>query len=90
MTQTDDLDLDELIKQLHVSLRERTIRRLLAGNDTGCFTVEQYTDSYLTHQRIDEQYKAGFRRWFLSGLAERHLNESPSVREVKPGVWAGK
>ena len=90
MADSDTIDLDSLIEQLHISLRERTIRGLLVGNDTGCFTVEQYTDAYLKHQKVDDQYKDGFRRWFLSGLAERHLNGSPSVQAVKPGVWSGK
>ena len=86
MARKQPLDLNALFKQLHLNLRERTICKLLAGNDTGCFTVEQYTDTYLELQKHDDdRIRAGFRRWFLSGLAAEDLQASGSVREVRPG-----
>ena len=86
-----ELDIDALFHDLYVYSRERTIRGLLTGNDTGCFTTEQYTDAHLADKKVDDKYRDGFRRWFQGEqLGEKHLRDSPSVREVCPGLWAAK
>ena len=79
-----------LVGTIARAFREGAVERCLKGNDTQCFTTEQYQDAY------DEENDKAFRtkcmpnRW-ANGLAEKHLRSLPDlVQEVRPGVWAAK
>ena len=64
---------------------------LLVGNDTGCFTTEQYKRAYeeRTWKRTLRGAAGEAMTWW-DGIAEMHLRSIPHVVvEVSPGVWAG-
>ena len=76
-------------RQFWDMMEGEAIKPLLAGNDIGCFTTEQYTAS---RERLLERWTGGPRpagcaidlkmtRAQLSALA-------PVVVEVRPDVWA--
>ncbi len=80
-----DLDIDALLHELSMQLRRKVVKSLLAGNDTCCFTVEQYVTAW--QQIVDKGKPPLPLGW--PGLAVRHLGSLPhQVREVRPGVWA--
>lgn len=76
-----------LMGRIALAFRWGAVERCLAGNDTGCFGVEQYQAAY------DREFPAegNYSRW-SPGLAERHLASLAhlGVIEVKPGVWTVK
>jgi hypothetical protein len=79
--------IESLIGQLSMEIRRKTVASLLEGNDVQCFTTDQYMDRYLEKNRLDDQYKDGWIRWWdKEGLARMHL-ESLGMVEVKPDVW---
>jgi len=65
-----------------------TVRTLLAGNDTGCFTTEQYRVAY--NRVVSERLKATDKLLMDAVVARRHLTDSGLVREAEPDVWAAK
>ncbi len=68
-------------------LRESAVKRLLAGNDTGCFTTEQYQRAY--DAETAEVFKTGLVLPWPDGAAEKHLRSlADLIREVRPGVWS--
>lgn len=88
-----DIDVEQLIVDLGRYQRRKTVKALLAGNDTGCFTTDQYIDAYARlNWGKDEEAGRRCLRWPMDGgemLAVVHLRDLPKlVREVSPGVWA--
>lgn len=78
-----DQEYRSLMHQFFLQSRRKVIRHLLAGNDTQCFTTEQYLKAW--HTVIN--HGKGNSILYLA-LAEQHLRTAPHlVREVKPGVW---
>ncbi len=81
-----DAEFNGLIAQLGMASRRKVVRSLLAGNDTQCFTTQQYAEAYhrICHQN-DMAHRDG---WicYLIELAPKHLR-SVGMREVKPGLW---
>lgn len=86
---SDEEDGDPVVSrwlgELSQNIRCRAVRRLLAGNDTGCFTTEQYQAAYA--RESISSFGVGEYRWG-DGLAEMHLQGTGLVREVSSGVWA--
>jgi hypothetical protein len=78
--------VSKLLGELSQDIRCRAVRSLLAGNDTGCFTTEQYQAAY--SRESNRAFGVGEYRW-CDGLADMHLRGTKLVREVSPGVWAG-
>lgn len=77
-----DEGMDSLFFQLAMKMRRETVVSLMAGNDTGCFTTQQYLDRYV---RVAQRGEVGI---MDLGLAEEHLRSLKRlVREVWPGVW---
>ncbi len=83
-----------LVGSIARAFRQGTVEALLAGNDTGCFTTEQYAAEYIRqdHCSLGDSPERRVREkdwWVKHHLAEKHLRSLPDlVREVKPGVWA--
>ncbi len=83
MPELTDADLRDLMHQLYLQNRRKVIRHLLTGNDTQCFTTEEYMEAW--HKVI--HHGKGTRILYLE-LAQRHLRTAPHlVREVGPGLW---
>jgi len=83
---------DLLQKKVFLPMRLATVRQLLRGNDTCCFTSDQYRDTYLkmfpyrafTPEKSRELWEGDG----VLTVAEKHLRSIPwVVREVSPGVW---
>lgn len=72
------------------ALYREAIEALLSGNDTGCFTTQQFEDAYT---RLEQKYGIRFpdpsdHQW-AKGVARSRLLTFPElVREVQPDVWA--
>lgn len=86
MSAEDEADMNRFFKRLALSTRVSVARKLLSGNDTGCFSTEQYRIAYEAQTPMggitSEQL------WFYI-TPESHLRSIPqAVREVAPGVWA--
>lgn len=88
-----EAELSGLVLKLQRKQARDTINRLLAGNDTQCFTTEQYVTAYVkAHWKKDEGGGRAVLGWFKSGgkgetIAHWHLRTSGMVHEVKPDVW---
>lgn len=86
----DRLDLADfaLVSMMARAFRQGAVEKCLAGNDTGCFTTEQYQKAYDAEgDRTFSKTAPVVSRW-SPGLAETHLRSMPDmVREVSPGVW---
>lgn len=82
-----DKDFNGLMADLGIHQRKKVVATLLAGNDTQCFTTQQYAEAYhrICH-RDDEDHKKNWIK-YLSDLTPRHM-ESIGMTEVNPGVWA--
>lgn len=84
-----DEELNNLMHQLHLATRKKTTAKCFVGNDTQCFTEEQYIEAWFNQRRgnrdseIEAREKAWWRR---GGMARKHLTAAGMV-EVKPGVW---
>lgn len=80
-----DAEMNKLFRQLGMHCRREVVRTLLAGNDTQCFTTQQYLDAYI------HVINKGQRCLMDLELAKHHLQSlDGKVREVKPGVWVGQ
>jgi hypothetical protein len=74
--------MDELFAMLAMDCRRKVVSSLMAGNDAGCFTTQQYLDAYV--RVIDRETPS----IMDLALAEKHLRSlGDEVREVRPGVW---
>jgi len=90
-----DMTPDELWNEVAPMLlnehKKETINNRLAGNDTQCFTTEQYVKMHAKlHFKDDEAWGEHIlRATEASGetLAHRHLRQCKLVKEVKPDVW---
>ncbi len=92
-----DVDVNELIRQACRAEVRKAVRLLLEGNDTACFTTEQYIEMRV---RLMQKREAGSCSWISDGLhgirddgqmiAEHQLSTMAAdmVREVRYGVWA--
>lgn len=76
-----DADVTHLMRLLFKKQRRETIRALLAGNDTQCFTSQQYVDTY------NRMHCEGKPIAYL-GMVRKVLAEV--CDEVKPDVWTNK
>ncbi len=88
------MNVKALLRQLMRVNRKETVDRLLAGNDTQCFTTEQYGRLHAKlHWGKDVEQGE---RWLLlrfdsdGCLARMHLRTYDRVVEVKPDVWREK
>lgn len=78
-----EIDIEALFHRVGARQRADAVRSLLVGNDTGCFTLDQYRRAYERISGYDSSV------WPISDdLATRHLRATGLVREVRPGVWA--
>lgn len=69
-------------------LKLDVVRTLLSGNDTGCFTSEQYLKLWKERRRVEELL---LHDYIPPDLAEAHLRSlADVVEEVSPGVWRMK
>jgi hypothetical protein len=72
---------------LMIGMRAEVVRSLLAGNDTCCFTAEQYRQAYESKWRRASNSHYGCQP-LSDELIAMHLRSTGLVREVSPGVWA--
>jgi hypothetical protein len=80
---------DALLGIIARAFREGAVRRCLSGNDTGCFTVEDYMRAYDGTERRKKDIAECHGLTLSRELAVRHLQSLPDlVREVKPGTWS--
>ena len=85
----EPLDVDKLMKLLSLKIRKDAIKALLAGNDTQCFTTQQYREAYCRQGCMNGTTPDFFDRVIGHDWARNNLKELPSlVKEVKPDVWA--
>ena len=81
--------MEQLMGEYALHCRRRAVKSLLVGNDTQCFTTQQYIERYVKQcHKEDNQYRKGFVE-LVTDVAEMHLR-SVGMVEVKPGVWARK
>lgn len=81
-------DDNAMLDLLARAARSGVIDALLAGNDTGCFTTEQYRAEYSRKMFPHFDSDSLDLLWFHT-KPESHLRSLPDlVREVSPGVWA--
>lgn len=79
-------EMEAFFGSLALAMRASIARGLLAGNDTGCFSTEQYATAY--HRRHPVGDLTPEQLWHYV-TPESHLKSIPNVvREVAPGVWA--
>ena len=76
-----------LMRKMGMNQRRKTVAALLAGNDTGCFTVQQYAEAYHRICHRDDPYHKDDVIRCLTTVAPQHLR-SVGMKEVKPDVWA--
>jgi hypothetical protein len=81
----NDAEWHNLMEQLGNACRRKVVAALLAGNNTCCFTTEQYVQEYVRQNRIGDPYTENWLKW-IGSLAEKHLR-SVGCQEVKPGIW---
>ena len=81
---TDD-ELLSLIRDFGRRCRNRTIRKLLEGNDTCCFTTEQFARGYAKEIMPSKTAPLVYDD-FERKLARKHL-EIAEMKEVTPDVW---
>ena len=71
------------------AFREHTVNALLSGNDTGCFTEDQYREEYIMANSWNRLGEDIMRKLWTPDRSAMHLRSLPDlVREVRPGVWA--
>jgi hypothetical protein len=87
----DGFDAEDwaLIGLMARAARAEVARSLLAGNDTGCFSTEQYRVAY-ERKNLAHLFEPDKLPLLWSALGpDGHLRSIPGeVREVSPGVWA--
>src|ERR1700704_3034836 len=79
--------IEQLVRELGRHQVQETMRALLSGNDTQCFTSDQFIEKHLAmHHKPDDPYLDGYRRvWkerWLRGWMKKF-----KIQEVKPDVW---
>ncbi len=72
--------------------RMKAVRSLLVGNDTQCFTTEQYRQAYMTCNPLPEREKILLciprEELFTAAGARKHLTALfDVVREVQSNLW---
>ena len=78
----EEVALDRFIGGFAIELRREAVRKLLAGNDTGCFTLDAYREAYRREWPSRAELPS-------IEVAEMHLRGLfDMVKEVRPGVWA--
>ena len=79
--------IEELIGELGMRQRRKVVKALLAGNDTQCFTTQQYAEAY--HRICHNDDPAHWDGWikYLTELTPMHM-KSVGMKEVSPGIWA--
>jgi hypothetical protein len=87
-----DREMNNLFGQLGMYVRRKVVAALLVGNDTQCFSTDQYKAEYERQQPMPKPYGRSASYWQLDpemDLARRHLLSVPElVREVRSDVWA--
>lgn len=78
----------ELRHLIATALTGEIVRGLLAGNDTCCFTTQQYGEARV--KTCLEKYKLNVRDYAPPGWERRHLLLLNWIKEVKPDVWTHK
>ena len=84
MTETE---FNGLIHELGLHQRRKVVSDLLVGNDTQCFSTEQYAEAYhrICHNN-NPAHRDGWIKWLVK-LTPTHM-ESIGMIEVRPGIWA--
>ena len=78
-------NMDYLFGLLAMDCRRQTAKSLLAGNDTQCFSTQQYLDTYI------RDINKGDISLMNLVLARKHLESIPEIAvEVREDVWAGR
>ncbi len=80
-----DREFKRLVKILHLKMVRETIESLAAGNDTGCFSTDQFVQRWFKVACKEKGMNPMYEK-----LAERVLGKSRHVDRVKPGTWAVK
>lgn len=78
--------MESLIGKLAMMIRREVVDSLMEGNDTQCFTTDQYMERYFQRERNGEEVDAYRRWWREENLARQHLQSLRCI-EVKPDVW---
>ena len=87
----EDIKADAFIVDLFRGATAEIVHKLLTGNDTQCFTSDQYRDEWLKLTRLSVK-AVGIKRveelWATYNIAAGHLKKVKGISEVSPGVWA--
>lgn len=88
-----DESFEDTLGNIFLVHRLGCARSLLSGNDTGCFTTEQYRRRFIEREPIDfPTWTTRIRAKIVTtetALAHcRRLVARGFIREVKPDVWA--
>lgn len=77
-------------RNFFIPIRRSIVRSLLAGNDTQCFTTEQYMRAYEVES--EKIFKLGQPVMWdaIPGGAAMHLTSTELVEEVEAGIWRAK
>lgn len=77
----------QMLGDTALDLRRRAVSKLLAGNDTQCFSEEQYMQVY--KELTDKVFNCTIDTptLFTHQGVVMHLESTKMVRQVKPGIW---
>jgi hypothetical protein len=79
-----DAEFMRLLHQSSMKRRRRCVAKLLAGNDTRCFTTAAYIAAWCEESKGDPTARRVFDAGFIT--VGEHLR-SVGMAEVEPGVW---
>jgi hypothetical protein len=86
MAHSDQPNDSSLLGMIRRAARQETVSRLMAGNDAGCFTTQQYLETYCRQDNTGMAAKV-----MNAGTAAGHLADMVRdglLTEVRPGVWS--
>lgn len=87
-----DTEFMGLMSRLLKDRINQCVDKLLTGNDTCCFSTEQFQKKYLELYDIGD-YSIDWlfeKRDGIEPLARTHLKKCKKVIEVKPDIWTSK
>ena len=84
MPSMTDAEFNDLIKRLGLHQRRKALDSLMVGNDSQCFTTQQYRERYADINLSGDRHFAG---WLLTDELVREHMRSMRCQEVSPGIW---
>lgn len=84
------LELNKVLQEFALEMRRKVVRRLMEGNDTGCFNTEQYMEMYAeihTPPMIGINARDFYNKVVGEGWGRVHLESLKEVQEVRRNIW---